>query len=87
MEGNQREKGKTVKLDYVELGPACGDCVIAMDYDEYPDDDERAVRIRSGLARISKRLSLAGHLGVSDVPCVICGISVAGERHTVAYLE
>jgi hypothetical protein len=74
-------------MEYVEVGQACDDCVIAIANDDYTGmSDERAAEVRAGLKRIGEFLTVGEDEGFRWYGCRVCGSSLAGNRHRVGYL-
>ena len=74
-------------MEYISLGDACDDCIIAIANDDYTgmnDEQERATK--HGLRRIGKWLVVGDETGFSMRECCVCG-GFAGNRHEVGYLE
>lgn len=82
---DEDEEDKTPD-NYVDLGGACDDCVVAIANDDYSGmDDETEARVRAGLQRIGQWLIVGKETGFSHKSCVVCG-GLAGDRHDVGYL-
>lgn len=76
--------------EYIDLGGACDDCVIAIANDDYTGmDDVREAATRGGIHKYAsqgKYLVVGDELGFESSRCVICG-GLAGNRHEVGYLQ
>lgn len=74
-------------MEYIELGGACGNCVIAIANDDYSGmSDAEETETRAGLERIGQYLVVGDETGFSWRACVVCH-GLAGDRHEVGYLE
>lgn len=74
-------------MEYVELGRACDDCVIAIANDDYTGmSDERAAEVSFAIASINEYLIIGDDLGFCWQGCDVCG-GLAGNMHEVGYLK
>ncbi len=84
---DEEEEEQEPPDNYVDLGGACDDCVIAIANDDYTGmDDETEARVRKGLERIGEWLVVGDELGFEHSRCAVCG-DLPGNRHQVGYLK
>ena len=73
-------------LEYVEVGLACDDCVLAIGSGDYSGmSDERAGEVRAGLARVGHSLEVGPERGFSWYLCRVCQSSLGGNKHEVGH--
>jgi hypothetical protein len=75
-------------MKYYELNDgACDDCIQAIANDDYTGmDDSREQAVRAGIERLGQHLVIGEECGFSWRSCAVCR-GLAGNRHTVGYLE
>jgi len=75
-------------MEYIEVGGACINCVIAIANDDYTGvSDELETAIKAGLERIGQWLIVGEETGFSWSRCVVCNWDFGGHRHAVGYLQ